>query len=83
MHGEVWVDAEDFAVMKVSGRPAKSPSIWIKDSQFVYRYGKFGPFWLPVTTDSEADARVFGHTEVKIRYKDYQINPAAGGSGGK
>jgi hypothetical protein len=40
----------------------------------VYRYARFGSFWLPVATDSEADAILFGHTEVKIRYRDYRIN---------
>jgi hypothetical protein len=44
----------------------------------VYRYAKFDSFWLPVSTDSEAEALVFGHTEVKIRYQDYQINPDQG-----
>lgn len=84
IRGEVWVDAEDFAVSRIAGKPAKNPSIWIRDSRFVYRYAKFGAFWLPVSTDSEADALVFGHTEVKIRYQDYRINSEQGApSGGK
>jgi outer membrane lipoprotein-sorting protein len=74
MRGEVWVDTEDFAISRVAGRPAKNPSFWIPESRFVYRYAKFGSFWLPVSMDSEADVRVFGHTEVQIRYTDYQIN---------
>lgn len=73
LKGEVWVDAEDFGVSRVVGRPAKNPSFWIRDSRFVYRYTRFGAFWLPVSTDSEAEALVFGHTEVKIRYEDYEI----------
>ena len=78
--GEVWVDAEDFGVSRVVGRPAKNPSFWIRDAWLVYRYAKFGSFWLPVSMDSEADALLFGHTEVKIRYRDYLINsePAGG-----
>jgi outer membrane lipoprotein-sorting protein len=74
IRGEVWVDAEDFAVAKVAGQPAKNPSFLIRDSKLVYRYAKFGSFWLPVSMDSEADALMFGRTEVEIRYKDYQIN---------
>ena len=74
MKGEIWVDAEDFAVSRVSAQPAKNPSFWIRKSRFEYRYAKLGSFWLPVSTDSEADAVVFGHTEVKIRYGDYRIN---------
>ena len=44
----------------------------------MYRYAKFGSFWLPVSTDADADALVFGHTEVKIRYQDYRINSESG-----
>jgi hypothetical protein len=72
--GEVWVNAEDFGVSRVVGRPAKNPSFWIRGPRLVYRYAKFGSFWLPVSTDSEAEVLLFGHTEVKIRYRDYQIN---------
>jgi hypothetical protein len=72
--GEVRVDAEDFGVSRVVGRPAKNPSFWIRGPRLEYRYTKFGSFWLPVSTDSEAEALLFGHTEVKIRYRDYQIN---------
>ncbi len=74
IRGEVWVDAEDFGVSRIVARPAKNPSFLIRDSRFVYRYTRFGPFWLPVSTDSQADALVFGHTEVKIVYEEYKIN---------
>jgi hypothetical protein len=74
MKGEIWVDAEDFAISRVAAQPAKSPSFWIRNSRFEYRYSKLGSFWLPISTDSEADAVVFGHTEVQIRYGDYRIN---------
>jgi len=74
IRGEVWVDAEDFAVAKVAGQPAKNPSFLIRDSKLVYHYAKFGQFWLPVSMDSEADALMFGRTEVEIRFTDYQIN---------
>ncbi len=74
VHGQVWVDAQDFAISRIVAQPAKSPSFWIRNSRFEYRYAKFGSFWLPVYTDSEADAVLFGHAEVQIRYNDYQIN---------
>jgi len=75
LKGEIWVDAEDFAIARIAAQPAKSPSFWIRNSRFEYRYSKLGSFWLPVSTDSEADAMLFGHTEVQIRYGDYRINP--------
>ena len=74
MRGEVWVDTEDFAISRLVGRPAQSPSFWIPDSRFTCSYSKLGSFWLLASMDSEADVRVFGHTEMQIRYRNYRIN---------
>ncbi len=73
--GRVWVDAEDYAVTRIEGQPAQSPSFWIRKTTFVHRYGKFGPFWLAISNISDTDVRIFGRTEVRIEYFDYQINP--------
>jgi hypothetical protein len=69
--GRMWVDAEDFALVQIDGKPAKSPSFWIKSTHFVHRYEKRGPFWFPVSNQSTSDARLFGATEVTIEYFDY------------
>jgi hypothetical protein len=78
MRGEVWVDTADLAISRIAGQAAKSPSFWIRDSRFVYQFEKVQSFWLPVSMQSDADARVFGHTEVKVEYGDYRINSDAG-----
>ncbi len=77
--GRVWVDAADFAIAKIEGSPAQSPSFWVRRTVFVHRYAKFGPFWLAVSNQSETDVVLFGKTDVKIEYSDYHINerPAA------
>ena len=31
--GRIWVDSEDFAVIRLQGEPTKNPSIWTKDSE--------------------------------------------------
>jgi hypothetical protein len=76
VRGRVWVDAEDFAIMRVEGSPAKNPSFWIHSVKVVQRYERFGKFWLPVNNASRADARVFGPTDVDIEYFDYLIDEA-------
>ena len=38
--GRIWVDAEDYAVMRVEGKPAKNPSFWTKSVHFVHEYKK-------------------------------------------
>ena len=75
--GQIWVDAEDFAVVRVEGKPAKNPSFWTRSVHFVQRYHKSGTFWFPFSTESVTDARIFGKTQVTITYFDYQANSAA------
>jgi hypothetical protein len=69
--GRIWVDAEDYAVVRIEGTPAKNPSFWIKHVNFVHTYQKKGSFWLPATDRSETDARIVGTTELTIEYFDY------------
>jgi hypothetical protein len=73
IRGRVWVDAEDYAVTRIEGSPAKNPSFWIKSVKIVQRYGKTGPFWLPVLNSSSAEARIFSTTDVTIEYFDYVL----------
>jgi len=77
IEGRIWVDAEDFAVVRVEGKPAKNPSFWTRSIHFVQQYHKSGTFWFPLSTESVTDARIFGKTEVTISYFDYQPNSAA------
>lgn len=74
--GRIWVDAEDYALARVEGEPARNPSFWTRKVEFVQRYRKEGPYWFPDETSSISEARIFGTTEVSIRYFDYK--PAAG-----
>ena len=78
--GRIWVDAEDFAVVRVEGKPAKNPSFWTRSVNFVQQYHKSGTFWFPFSTESVTEARIFGRTEVTISYYDYLPNSNAGSS---
>lgn len=73
IQGRLWVDAEDYAITRIEGSPARNPSFWIKSVKIVHRYGKTGPFWLPVKNSSWAEARVFGPIVVTIEYFDYVV----------
>jgi len=74
IRGRIWVDAEDFAIARIEGQPAKNPSFWIRSVQVVQQYGRNGQFWLPARNRSVAEARVFGSTEVVIESSDYDTN---------
>ena len=75
--GRIWVDAQDYALARVEGEPAKNPSFWTRKVHFVQQYQKNGFFWFPVMTTSVSDARIFGATDVNIRYFDYRPVSAA------
>ncbi len=72
-NGKVWVDAKDFAVTRVECEPAKNPSWWTKKNDITTTYRKVGDFWLPAHTQSLTEVRIFGHTELNMEYKDYEL----------
>ena len=76
--GRIWIDAEDYALVRSEGKPAKNPSFWTRSVHFVHRYQKHGPFWFPVSTESVTEVRLFGSTNVTIDYFDYTPNPLRG-----
>jgi hypothetical protein len=77
MQARIWIDADDFAIVRIEGKPAKNPSFWIKSVHFVHNYEKRGSFWFPVSDRSVTDARIFGSTEVTIEYFDYAPKTSA------
>jgi hypothetical protein len=71
--GRVWVDADDFAVVRLEAEPAKNPSIWTKSSEIEQLYVKVGDFWLPKRNHCVSSIRLGGRAELTIDYQDYQI----------
>jgi len=69
--GRIWVDAQDYALVRAEGSPAKNPSFWTKTTRFVQVYQKRGSLWFPLSTESVTEARFFGTTDVNIEYFDY------------
>ena len=43
-YGRIWVDAEDFAVVRLEAEPAKNPSLWIRKTEIEQAYIKIGDF---------------------------------------
>ncbi len=75
--GKVWVDASDFAVVRLEAEPAKNPSFWTRKTEIVHVYEKVGDFWLPASNHSVTAIRLGGHAELTIEYKDYEITVAS------
>lgn len=75
MRGRIWIDAEEYVVIRMEGEPARNPSFWVKNVHFVRSYGKHGSFWLPTSNRSVTNVRIFGSTELNIEYFDYTLTP--------
>jgi hypothetical protein len=71
--GRIWVDAADFAVVRIAAAPAKSPSVWVKKTEINHRYEKVESFWLPAENRTESFIRFGGRALLSIEYNDYKI----------
>jgi hypothetical protein len=71
--GKIWVDAKDFAVVRIEGEPGKNPSFWIKKTEIAHQYVKVNDFWLPAENHTESVLRLGGTATLSIEYRDYKI----------
>jgi hypothetical protein len=71
--GTIWVDAKDYAVVKVEGQPARSPSFWIRNTEIHHVYSKTGDFWLAQSNRTETKVRLGGVAVLTIEYGDYRF----------
>jgi len=79
--GKIWIDTQDFAIVKIAGHPAKNPSFWLKQVDFVRRYQKIGEFWLPLKDETITELRIHGKKILTIDHQDYTVNGAEGKHG--
>src|SRR5208337_4930016 len=72
--GKLWIDNQDFAIVKITGRLAKSPSFWIKQVDFVRDYRKIDGFWLLSREEAVSVLRILGKETLTIDYQNYSVN---------
>ena len=70
--GKIWIDAADYAVVKIEAEPSKSPSFWVSRTLIHHVYAKTGEFWLPEQDRSETKVRVGGTAVLTIDYGTYR-----------
>jgi hypothetical protein len=73
--GRVWIDAADYAVVRVEGAPSKKPSFWTNTVTFVQTYEKAGAYWMAASNRSVTDAKLFGKADLSITYTGYEFSP--------
>jgi hypothetical protein len=74
--GKIWVDAKDFALARMEGEPARSPSLWVKDTHIDSTWKKIGGFWFITRNRSLSRIRMGGTATLTIDYTDYQVTDA-------
>ena len=76
--GKVWIDAKDYAVVRIEGHPAKKLSFWIQRADFVRQYQKIDGFWLPQKDMTFVEVRLYGKKVLTIDHRDYSVNSVGG-----
>ena len=80
--GKIWVDAQDFAIVKIAGHPAKKPSFWINRADFVRQYQRIDGFWLPYRDETSVEVKIYGRRVFTVDHQQYVINPLQAETGG-
>jgi hypothetical protein len=77
IRGKIWVDAEEFALVKIDAEPAKNPSFWIARTQIEQFCTRTNGFWLPERNRSETKVRIGGTAVFTIDYGTYRTESKA------
>lgn len=75
IRGKIWVDANDYSIVRIEGQPARNPSFWVRSVHFVHTYQKVGPFWFASSTHTTSEIRIFGESELTIHNSGYTLIP--------
>jgi hypothetical protein len=74
--GKVWIDTQDFAVVRIAGHPAKKLSFWVERADFVHNYQKLDGFWLPQKDETFVQVKLYGRKVLIIDHENYTLSGA-------
>jgi hypothetical protein len=72
--GKLWIDVNDYAVVRIEGHPARKLSFWIERADFVRQYQKIDGFWLPKKDETFVQVRLYGEKVLTIEHQNYVVN---------
>jgi hypothetical protein len=75
LQGKAWIDADDFAMVRLEGRPSASISFWVGKPYVVQSFQKVGDFWLASENRSVADCKFVGKSELTVESTGYEVQP--------
>jgi negative regulator of sigma E activity len=68
LDGQIWVDVEDGAIVRMQGSPAKRPSFWTLSTQIERRYKRIDGVWLCDAMESTSNIVIAGKSSLKVDY---------------
>jgi len=74
IEGKAWIDAAEYGLVRLEGRPSASVSFWVGRPFITQNFAKVGDQWLASSNHSIAESRLFGRTELHIEYTRYSVN---------
>ena len=72
--GEMLVQPDDGALVRLEGQLAKNPSFWTKRVDVVRSYERINDVVMPVTLESKAQLRLFGGSTLRMTYRYSEID---------
>ena len=72
--GKVWIDAEEFAIIRVAGHPARKLSFWIDQANFVREFERIDGFWLPRKDQTFVQVKLYGQKVLTIEHQYYDVS---------
>jgi hypothetical protein len=74
--GKIWIDVQDYAIVRIEGHPVKRPSFWIAREDCVRQYQKVDGFWLPQKDETLVHVRLYGTKLLAVDHWNYVVNHA-------
>jgi len=68
IEGRIWIDGEDWGIVRLQGSPAKRPSFWARQTQIDRRYKRIEAMWLDDSLESSSDILIAGRSTLRIEY---------------
>jgi hypothetical protein len=73
VNGDVWIDAADYAVVRIKGQLSKSVSFWVGRPDIEQEFAKFQGFWMPSYNRSVSYVKLAGEADLTIEYSNYRF----------
>jgi hypothetical protein len=74
LSGSIWVDAHTYLLCRTEGKPAKSPSWWLRDVRIAFVYGDVDGMWLQTSSEATANVRILGQHTMISRDLNYMVS---------